>query len=66
MKNAAKPCFTLEEIFVLLCECNGEELFILRAVVVDEYYLGRYNREEFSHIWTLIDRKLRTGKLTTN
>lgn len=58
-----KPVFTLEEIFILLCECNGKELFILRSVVLDEYCLGRYNREDFSHIWTLTERKLRTGKL---
>lgn len=59
----AKPIYTLEEIVFLLCECEGTELLKLRFVVLDDYRQGRYSREDFSNIWTLIDRKLTTGRL---
>jgi hypothetical protein len=60
MKN---PIFSLEEVTLLLFKCEGKELLYLRSVVTDDYNLGRYNSTDYANIFTLIDRKLHTGKL---
>jgi hypothetical protein len=57
------PCFSVKEVCLLLMICEGPELITLRSVVVDDYYLGRYDAPDFRNMWELIDRKLTTGRL---
>lgn len=58
-----KPCFSVEEVILLLVECHGTELITLRSVILDDFKLGRYSPKDFGNMWILVDRKLRTGKL---
>ena len=57
------PCFSVEEVILLLVECQGYELLTLRSVLLDDYKKGRYSPTDFGNMWILIDRKIRTGKL---
>jgi hypothetical protein len=58
-----KPCYSVNEVIVLLVECCGWELCLLRSVLVDDYKKGRYTLKDFSNMWILVERKIRTGRL---
>jgi hypothetical protein len=62
MKTQTRPTYSTSEVAMLLFECENEELLVLRDVLRGEK--SRYNSTDWENISTLLDRKIKTGRLS--